>query len=136
MDRTRLTVLYDERCAVCRRCRDWLLTQPVLAEMELLGAGTPEACRRYPEAKLRSSELVVFDERGQMWVGADAFVMCLWATARYRSWAYRLSQPGMAPVAEVFFRQLSKRRESLSDWLGPAPECDECHDLDLHREAS
>jgi len=136
MTRTKLTVLYDERCAFCRRCRDWLADQPVLTEMELLGAGTDDARRRFPDAKRRGSELVVIDERGQMWVGPDAFVMCLWATARYRSWAYRLSQPGLAPMAEAFFQLLSKRRESLSDWLWPAPECDECSDLDLDREAS
>jgi predicted DCC family thiol-disulfide oxidoreductase YuxK len=70
MTRTKLTVLYDERCAFCRRCRDWLADQPVLVEMELLS------------------------------------------------------------------HQLSKRRESLSHWLWPAPECDECKDLDLHREVS
>jgi predicted DCC family thiol-disulfide oxidoreductase YuxK len=112
------------------------VTQPVLVEMELVGAGTAEARRRFPDVERRGSELVVIDERGQLWIGAEAFVMCLWATARYRSWAYRLSQPGMAPVAEAFFRTLSKRRESLSDWLWPAEECDECNDLDLHREAS
>jgi len=136
MGRTKLTVLYDERCAFCRRCRDWLATQPVLAEVELLGAGTAEACRRFPEAKVRGSELLVIDERGQMWVGADAFVMCLWATARYRSWAYRLSQPGLAPLAEAFFHQVSKRRDTFSEWLTSDGECDECNDLDLHREVS
>ena len=136
MQRAKLTVLYDERCAFCRRCRDWLAEQPVLVEMELLGAGTDDARRRFPDAKVRGSELVVIDDRGQMWVGADAFVMCLWATARYRSWAYRLSQPGLAPMAEAFFHQVSKRRESLSDWLWPAPECDECNDLDLWWDAS
>lgn len=136
MASTKLTVLYDERCAFCRRCRDWLAEQPVLVGMELLGAGSDDARRRFPDARVRGSELVVIDERGQTWGGADAFVMCLWATARYRSWAYRLSQPSLAPMAGAFFQRLSRRRESLSDWLWPAPECDECDDLDIWWEAS
>lgn len=136
MTRTKLTVLYDERCAFCRRCRDWLASQPVLVEMELLGAGTAEARRRFPDAKLRGSELVVIDDRGQRWTGPDAFVMCLWATARYRNWAYRVSQPGMAPMAEAFFRQLSKRRDTFSEWLQDEPACEACDDLDQWRDAS
>jgi len=41
----------------------------------------------------------------------------------------------VTPMAEAFFRHVSKRRESLSDWLWPE-ECVECNDLDLDRKAS
>ena len=64
MEHTKLTVLYDERCAFCRRSADWLATQPVLAEMEVLGAGTPEARRRCSDVTVGGKELVVVDERG------------------------------------------------------------------------
>src|SRR5207247_4378069 len=62
MEHTKLTVLYDERCAFCRRSADWLATQPVLAEMELLGAGTPEARRRCSDVTVGGKQLVVVDE--------------------------------------------------------------------------
>ena len=141
VDATRLTVLYDERCAFCLRCRDWLADQPVLVAVELLGAGTDEAKRRFPDVEFRRSELVVIDEQGQMWVGSDAFIMCLWATARYRSWAIRMSRPGWAPFAESFFHQVSMRRGTLSSLVGKAPDrgvCDSdaCSDLDLWWETS
>jgi predicted DCC family thiol-disulfide oxidoreductase YuxK len=131
LDATELTVLYDERCAFCIRCRDWLASQPVLVPVELLGAGTDEARRRFPDVEVRGSELVVVDEQGQTWIGSDAFVMCLWATARYRSLAMRLTRPGWAPFAGVFFHQLSMRRDTLSAWVGPESECEACNDLDL-----
>ena len=37
----KLTVLYDETCSFCRRCRDWLLAQPCFIEVELPRRGHP-----------------------------------------------------------------------------------------------
>ena len=129
MDATKLTVLYDERCAFCVRCRDWLAEQPVLVAVELVGAGTEEAERRFPDPEIRGGELVVVDDHGEMWTGPDAFVICLWATARYRGLAMRLSKPGWRPFAATFFHQLSMRRDSLSAWIGPASDCESCNDV-------
>jgi predicted DCC family thiol-disulfide oxidoreductase YuxK len=129
MDATKLTVLYDERCAFCIRCRDWLADQPVLVAVELVGAGTDEAKRPFPDVEVGGSELVVVDDRGQMWAGPDAFIICLWATAKYRSLAMRLSRPAWKPLAATFFHQLSMRRDSLSAWVGQVPDCEACDDL-------
>ena len=118
----RLTVLYDERCALCRRASDWLLTQQCLVELELLPAGSGEARERYGSLPSVGSELVVVDERGNAWIGPSAFLACLWATARYRSWSFRLAQPGWAPYAAAFFRWVSKTRGrwgATCDTCGP-----------------
>jgi predicted DCC family thiol-disulfide oxidoreductase YuxK len=120
----KLTILYDESCAFCLRCRDWLLTQPCLVEVELLPAGSPAVLERYGAAAWRGGELVVADGEGGVWAGPAAFVICLWATARYRALAYRLAGPGMALVAERFFRFVSHRRGRWSSLDQPnAPEC-------------
>ena len=58
MERTKLTVLYDEQCAFCRRCRDWLAAQPVLVAVELLPAGSPAAQARFGEAAAHRRTLV------------------------------------------------------------------------------
>jgi len=129
---TILTVLYDERCAICRRCRDWLLTQPCLVEVELLPAGSAEARARYGRLPWLGSELVAIDEQGRAWIGPAAFLTCLWATVRYRSWAYRLSSPTLAPLAERFFWMVSKRRDRWSGWLGrDDPDCSWCDRVSL-----
>jgi predicted DCC family thiol-disulfide oxidoreductase YuxK len=123
----KLTVLYDETCSFCRRCRDWLLAQPCFIEVELLAAGSPVARERYGALPWLGTELVAVDEAGRAWVGPAAFLTCLWATVRYRPWAYRLSQPGLAPLAERFFKLVSKRRDRWSAWLGrDDPECSWC----------
>lgn len=121
-----LTVLYDEGCPLCLRARDWLRTQPLHLPMELLAAGSPEARRRYGVIPWRGQELVVTAEDGRVWVGPAAFVMCLWATRRYRPWAYRLSAPALAPLARRFFTALSARRSTIGALLGSPPACAEC----------
>jgi predicted DCC family thiol-disulfide oxidoreductase YuxK len=121
-----LTILYDETCALCRRARDWLLTQPCLVPVELLAAGSEEAQRRYAGLPWLGQELVVVDENGNAWVGPSAFLASMWATARYRSWAFRLSRPELARHAERFFRWISKRRDRWSARIHEDPECSWC----------
>ncbi len=121
MKTTALTVLYDEHCGFCRRCRDWLADQPRHVELELLGARSAEARRRYPGIAAPAAQLVVVDQDGRTWVGADAFFTALWATKRYRRLAPRLAQPAIAPLAAALYRQVSDRRGSLSEWLGDGP---------------
>jgi predicted DCC family thiol-disulfide oxidoreductase YuxK len=131
----RLTVLYDETCSFCRRCRDWLLGQRCFLEVELLAAGSPIARERYGSLPWLGRELVAVDQAGRAWVGPAAFLTCLWATVRYRPWAYRLSQPGLAPLAERFFRLVSKRRGRWSAWLGrDDPECSWCDENRVWRD--
>lgn len=125
----RLTVLYDERCPFCLRCRDWLLGQPCLVDVRLLPAGAPAVRERYGAFPLLGDELAVFDERGHGWVGGAAFLMCLWATARYRSWSYRLARPLFAPYAERFFRFVSSRRDRWNRWLDRDSECTFCDEF-------
>jgi predicted DCC family thiol-disulfide oxidoreductase YuxK len=123
-----LTVLYDESCRLCRRCRDWLLTQPCLVPMELLPAGAPDVRARFaPMEPWMGKELVVVDDRGRAWIGPAAFILCLWATARYRTWAFRLSTPRLAPLAERFFVVVSKRRDRFTAWpLRDEADCTWC----------
>jgi predicted DCC family thiol-disulfide oxidoreductase YuxK len=112
-----LTILYDERCAVCRRARDWLLAQPCFVPVRLVPAGSPAVRARYGAVPGLGKELVAVDDNGQAWVGPAAFLTCLWATVRYRPWAYRLAAPALAPFAERFFMFVSKRRDRWSAWL-------------------
>jgi len=129
---SKLTVLFDERCAFCLRCRDWLATQPCLVEVELLPAGSAAARERYGGVPWLGDELVVVDEHGKAWVGPSAFLVALWATARYRSFAYLLARRGMSRYAERFFIHVSKRRSRWSAWLSRNDtDCSYCDDVKL-----
>lgn len=129
---TRLTVLYDERCPFCLRCRDWLLVQPCFVEVDLVPAGSATARERYGSVPWLGNELVVIDDRGRTWVGPAAFLVCLWATVRYRAWSYRLATPALAPHAEKFFMFVSSRRDRWSKWLRRRDtDCSYCDEMRL-----
>jgi predicted DCC family thiol-disulfide oxidoreductase YuxK len=122
-----LTIVYDEHCAVCRRARDWLLTQPTHVPLELIAAGSPAAMSRFDEVRWLGKELVAADDEGNVWIGPAAFLTALWATRRYRGWSYRMSSERLAPLAESFFRVVSARRHRWSRFLDDdEEECSWC----------
>jgi len=116
-DPARLTVLYDERCALCRRCRDWLISQPTHLPIGFIAAGSPAASSRYGDLPWLGADLVVVSDRGEAWIGPAAFLMCLWATVAYRPWSYRLSGRALAPLAERFFHLVSAHRLRIGGTL-------------------
>lgn len=120
----KLTVLYDEQCALCRRARDWLLTQPMRIDMELLAAGSPAARDRYGAIPWIGQDLVVVADDGRIWRDGPAFLMCLWATRRYRSFSRTLSGRALEPVANAFFTAISKRRSKIGSIF--EDECSTC----------
>ena len=120
-----LTVLYDERCPVCVRARDWLLTEPTYLPVELLAAGSPAAKARFGTIPWRGAELVVVADDGQVWAGPGAFLVTMWATLRWRAWSYRLSGRHLAPLAERFFRLISSHRTKVGALLAE-PDCTWC----------
>jgi predicted DCC family thiol-disulfide oxidoreductase YuxK len=116
-----LTVLYDAGCGFCVRCRRWLEKQPHLVELDFVPAGSFEARSRFPTLH-HDDELVVVDDRGGVYEGSDAWLICLYALTEYREWSYRLARPGLRPLARAGFEWLSRNRRSLSRQLRLAPE--------------
>ena len=115
----RLTVLYDEGCPLCVRCAAWMIEQPAHLAIEVLPAGSQEARARYGAVPWLGGELVAVSDEGDVWAGAAAFLMCLWALEDWREWSYRLSGPVLAPLAARFFAALSHRRRLLGAWVRP-----------------
>lgn len=115
----RLTVIYDDHCELCIRCSRWLIAQPTLVEMRFLASSDPQVYDRYGHLPWYRIELMVVTDTGLAWVGAPAFIMCLWATMRYHRTSYRLSGRGLRPVAERFFHTVSSNRSVVSGMLKP-----------------
>ncbi len=114
----RLYVLYDERCALCTRVRDWLAGEPTYVELVLIAAQDPEVTRRFGLAVAEvPEELVVIDDAGGVYRGPDAFLMCLWGLVEWRGWAERLSTPSAKPLARALFGILSSGREHIAKLL-------------------
>src|SRR5580700_11473694 len=105
-----LTVIYDPDCGLCSRIGTWLLAQPKL--LGLRTAPSSSLPRIYPELAARGfqDELIVVSDDGRVYLGDHAWLMCLYALRDYRSWAKRLSQPALLPLARAAFAILSANR--------------------------
>ncbi len=91
----KLTVLYDADCPLCTYVRDWLVKRPQLVPLEFVPAGSPAAGTRFPGLDHRStlSEITVVGDGGQVYRGAAAWIVTLWALRDHRRLAHRLSTP-------------------------------------------
>ncbi|MFJ5776802.1 thiol-disulfide oxidoreductase DCC family protein [Streptomyces sp. NPDC093094] len=91
----RLTVLYDAECALCAHVRDWLGRQRQLVPLELVPAGSDEARARFPglDHAATLDDITAVGDAGQIYRGAAAWVVVLWALREHRPLAHRLSTP-------------------------------------------
>jgi predicted DCC family thiol-disulfide oxidoreductase YuxK len=119
-----LTVLFDARCALCRRAHAWLEAQPSYVRLEFIAAGSAEAQQRYPglDHAATLTDLTVVSDAGDVYTGAAGWLMCLWALRSYRAWALTLSSPALMPQAQRFITWVAQNRWRLGK---VAPEtCD------------
>ncbi len=114
-----LTVLYDERCALCCRCRDWLTRQPTYVALRFTPLQSPQLERRYPglSAYRPEEEIIAIGDDGAFYRGGQAWIMCLWATRTYREWSLRLATPLLFPMVKRFCSLVSSNRLAISGLL-------------------
>ena len=117
----RLVVLYDAGCPMCSRFRTWLVEQPHLVPVSAIPAGSAQARALLPQLDHASTlrEVTVVGDSGQVWTGAHAWVVCLWATAEHRDLAVRLSTPLGLPVARAMAYAAAGLRASLTSTVVP-----------------
>lgn len=115
----RLTVVYDDTCELCVRCARWLAEQPTLVDLRFLASSEPDVYDLYGDLPWFRLELMVATDGGDAWVGSDAFVMCLWATTRWRSTSFTLSSDHLSSTVERFVHALSAGRSVVSGLLTP-----------------
>ncbi len=115
----KLYVLYDPKCEICRRLKDWILVQRSWISIAVLEAGSEKARRLFPELEQIATrdDLAVISDEGAVYLNNHAWIMVLYAMVEYRDWAARLTHPILAPLARQAFAALSKSRHRLSSWL-------------------
>ncbi|MGX1883320.1 thiol-disulfide oxidoreductase DCC family protein [Streptomyces sp. NPDC055287] len=119
---SRLTVLYDAQCSLCVHLRSWLMRQRQLVPLDLVPAGSDEARRRFPrlDHDLTLREITVIGDKGQIYAGPAAWVVCLWALAEYRPKAHWLATPAGAPFVRMTMLAAAKYREATGAGAGTA----------------
>ncbi len=115
----KLYVLYDPRCGMCDRLKDWLLVQRSWIGLSVLASDSEKARQLFPGLeKIASSEdLVVISDEGHVYLNNHAWIMVLYALDDYRDWARRLTHPLLLPMVRQAWEMISNNRHSISRWL-------------------
>jgi len=115
-----LTVLYDPECGLCKRAHEWLAEQAKIVELNFVPCASDEAQKRYPylDHDLTKQDLTVVSDEGAVYFGPKAWLMVLWALARYRDWAYRLAAPELLPTTKRVVSMISQNRYQISRAAG------------------
>ncbi|MGW0860243.1 thiol-disulfide oxidoreductase DCC family protein [Streptomyces sp. NPDC002690] len=121
----RLTVLYDPQCSLCVHVRHWLRGQRQLVPLDLVPAASEEARRRFPELDPATTleEITVVGDQGQVYQGAAAWIVCLWALADHRPKAHWLATPAGRPFARATALAAAKYRSLTAAPCGPDGTC-------------
>ncbi|MBK8090956.1 MAG: DUF393 domain-containing protein [Verrucomicrobiaceae bacterium] len=114
-----LTIFYDARCGLCSSVRRWLMSQPAYVQIDFLPYDSPEASVRCPPIRQLHAdrEIIVMADTGELWQGAGAWVMCLWALRDFREWSQRFAAPVMQALARKIVHLVSSNRLTLSALL-------------------
>jgi predicted DCC family thiol-disulfide oxidoreductase YuxK len=115
----KLYVLYDPKCELCCRLKNWILVQRSWLGLALIEQGSEKAKRLFPELdKIAGKEdLAVISDEGSVYLNDRAWIMVLYAMVEYRDWAARLTHPVLMPLARQAFAALSKNRHWISGLL-------------------
>lgn len=115
----KLYVLYDPKCELCCRLRNWILVQRSWIGLALLEQGSDKAKRLFPDLDhiAGQEDLAVISDDGDVYLNNNAWIMVLYAMVNYREWAARLTHPLLMPLARQAFTALSKNRLTISRWL-------------------
>ena len=115
----KLYVLYDPKCELCERLKDWLLVQRSWLGLSMVPAGSDKAKALFPDLEKIAScnDLVVISDAGDVYLNNSAWVMALYALEDYRDWACRLAHPLLMPFVRQAFETISHNRHAISRWL-------------------
>ena len=115
----KLYVLYDPKCELCCRLKNWILVQRSWIGIAVVEQGSEKARRFFPELDriATKEDLAVVSDEGAVYLNDRAWIMVMYAMVEYRDWAARLTHPLLMPLARQAFAALSKNRHWLSKML-------------------
>jgi len=129
----KLYVLYDPKCELCCRLKNWILVQRSWIGIALIEQGSEKARRLFPELDqiAGKEDLAVISDEGAVYLNNNAWIMVLYAMIEYRDWASRLTHPLLMPLARQAFAALSKNRHFISNWLSAETIAGELQKVEL-----
>ena len=119
----RMYVLYDGACGVCCRAVARLAWEPSYIQLRFAPAGSMAAQEKFAEALAGESgrQVVVVADTGEVYRGANAWIMVLYALKRWRPLAMRLATPTWRPWVERAIDFIGRHRHQMSGIIGCEP---------------
>ena len=119
-----LYVLYDPKCELCARLKEWLLIQRSWLGLSMVPAGSEKAEKMFPGLKdvAGCNDLVVVSDEGDVYLNNSAWIMALYALEDYRDWACRAKGIRSGCASRQAFEIVSRNRYAISRWLRMRPE--------------
>jgi predicted DCC family thiol-disulfide oxidoreductase YuxK len=111
-----ITVFYDARCGLCGTVKSWLEREPKYVKLFFVPYDSQHARELFPKISdwQPEREILVLTDEGGLYRGDGAWILCLWATVRYRPWSLRMAKPGLRFYAEKLCKLISRNRRTLS----------------------
>jgi predicted DCC family thiol-disulfide oxidoreductase YuxK len=117
--RRRLTLYFDAGCGVCFQITRVLARLDVFERIRFVSsAEIPAESSGDFSADLLDRTIVVVDETGRRTTRADAVAQLLRALPLGVLWFWPLRVPGLRALANVGYDLFSRRRQTVSYWLG------------------
>ncbi len=119
----RMYVLYDGACGVCCRAVARLAWEPSYIQLRFAPAGSMVAQTKFAEALAGDTgrQVVVVADTGEVYRGASAWIMVLYALKRWRPLAMRLATPTWRPWVERAIDFIGRHRHQMSGFFGIDP---------------
>ncbi len=129
----KLYVLYDPKCELCCRLKNWILVQRSWIGIAVVEQGSEKAKRLFPQLEqvAGKEDLAVISDEGEVYLNDHAWIMVLYAMVEYRDWAARLTHPLLMPLARQAFAALSRNRHRLSSFLSTETIANELRKVEL-----
>jgi predicted DCC family thiol-disulfide oxidoreductase YuxK len=113
---SRLEVVYDGTCAFCTVQARRLATH-LGGGVDLVPSSSPHVAADGVLASKAIDALIVRDEAGNVWVGADAVARLLRASPRLALLGRAMVLPGIRQAAHLGYRVVARVRHRLARWF-------------------
>jgi predicted DCC family thiol-disulfide oxidoreductase YuxK len=112
----KIEVFYDGRCGMCCSFHEWIHRQPRAYRIEFIPYQSPDAEKVFPGIGTLdpAREMIVRTDQGEIYRGAEAWVLCLYSCENHQAAARKLASPGLLSIAIHSCRVLAANRHSLS----------------------
>ncbi len=119
MKPTKLTLIFDGDCILCRSSIRWLQRRQTHVPLDMVPALRPDTMAQYGHIPGYGDNMVVVANDGRSWVGPpDAYLVAMWAVRGTRALSYLLSLPVLRTITGRVISLIAANRHLIGRIAG------------------